>query len=281
MIVEPLRFEAAPSVVTIDLEEWFCVCGDDYYSDLRQWDRFESRIESSASVLIDLLAASERRATFFVLGWIARKYPGLIRRIASEGHEIAFHGMSHRRCDEMTRSDLRRELCEGRALLEDLTGARVIGFRAPEWSIRSVTDPALETLAESGFRYDASMTAIPILGRRENPRHPVAVATEKGRIVEFPPLTGRGWGHTVNVGGGWAFRRLSWERVMAQADRFRCEGAPAIFTFHPWEFDADAPPLMGASALVRLTRQAHRGRTRRRFGRLLEAGSTSRLGDLL
>jgi len=277
----PIRFASAPSVVTIDLEDWFCICGDDYYSDVRQWERFEPRVEACADSILGLLSDAGRRATFFVLGWIARRHPRLVSRIAAGGHEIAFHGMTHRRCDSMTAAELRAELTEGRALLEDLGGAPVAGFRAPEWSIRGVADPALEILAAAGFRYDASVSAIPVVGRRGNPTYPVSIPTAAGTIVEFPPLTGRGWGQTLNFGGGWAFRQLRWSRVIGEARRFREDGAPAIFTFHPWEFDPEPPPLIGASALLRLTRHAHRSRLRRRFERLLSAGETATLSELV
>lgn len=277
----PLRFADAPAVVTVDLEEWFCVCGDDYFSDVRRWDGLEPRIESTAELVLGLLGDAGRRATFFVLGWIARRHPRLIARIASGGHEIAFHGMTHRRCDAMSRAELAAELSEGRALLEDISGAAVAGFRAPEWSILGVSDPALEALAAAGFRYDASISAIPVVGRRGNPEFPVSVPTPSGAIVEFPPLTGRGWGQTLNFGGGWAFRQLRWGRVLAAARRFRGLGAPAIFTFHPWEFDPELPPLTGSSALLRLTRGAYRRRLRRRFARLLAAGETATLAELV
>ena len=278
--VGPLRFDSAPAVVTVDLEEWFCVCGDDWYSDPRNWDRFERTIERSGERVRERLGAAGARATFFVLGWVARRYPALVRRIASDGHEVAFHGMTHRRCDEMSRDELRRDLADGKALLEDLSGQPVVGFRAPEWSVRGVNDPVLEMLAAGGYRYDASLTAIPLLGRAGNPPRAVAVTTPSGRVLEFPPLTGRGWGHTLNFGGGWAFRQLRWTRLMARADEFRKGGSPAVFTFHPWEFDPDVPPLVGASPLLRLTRSAHRRRLPRRFERLLARGPVRPLREL-
>jgi len=277
---EPLRFDPAPLALTIDFEEWFCICGDEHYSDPRNWDRFEETMERSADELLERLAAAGVRATFFVLGWIARRYPSLVRRAAAEGHEIAFHGMTHRRCDEMTPDELRRDLREGKALLEDLAGAAVAGFRAPEWSVRSPEDAVFPALAECGYRYDASLTSIPILGRPGNPPRAFVAPTPAGRIAEFPPLTGRGWGQTVNFGGGWAFRRLPWRRILAREEDFRRAGSPAVFTFHPWEFDRDPPPLPGASPLLRLTRVAHRSRLPARFDRLLGLGPFRRLGDL-
>ena len=281
MTAQPVRFDPAPAVLTVDLEEWFCICGDEHYSDPRNWDAFEPTIERNAAALLERFSAAGRRATFFVVGWIARRYPALVKRIASAGHEIAFHGMTHRRCDEMTAAELAAELREGRALLEDLAGAAIAGFRAPEWSVRGIDDPSLAAIAEAGFRYDASVTRIPLLGRPGNPAGPVVVETRSGKILEFPPLTGRGWGQTVHFGGGWAFRQLRWSRLMAQADRFREEGAPAVFTFPPWELDPEPPPLPGSSALLRLTRCAHRRRLSGRLDRLLASRPLVPFGDLL
>jgi polysaccharide deacetylase family protein (PEP-CTERM system associated) len=278
--IEPIRFDPAPIVLTFDFEEWFCICGDEHYSDPRNWAGFEPTIERSADRLLGRLSDAGVRGTFFVLGWIARRYPALVRRVAGEGHEIGFHGMTHRRCDELRPEELRRDFAEGKALLEDLAGVPVEGFRAPEWSVRRADDPVFEALAEEGYRYDASLTSIPLLGKPGNPPRAFAVTTPAGRVAEYPPLTGRGWGHTVHFGGGWAFRRLPWERIAAREEEFRREGSPAIFTFHPWEFDADPPPLPGASPLLRLTRTAHRRRLPRRFEKLLARGPFRRLGDL-
>ncbi|HKB71235.1 MAG TPA: polysaccharide deacetylase family protein, partial [Thermoanaerobaculia bacterium] len=105
MTAQPVRFDPAPAVLTVDLEEWFCICGDEHYSDPRNWDAFEPTIERNAAALLERFSAAGRRATFFVVGWIARRYPALVKRIASAGHEIAFHGMTHRRCDEMTAAE--------------------------------------------------------------------------------------------------------------------------------------------------------------------------------
>lgn len=280
--IVPLQFDRPPAVLTIDLEEWFCVCGDDYFSDSRRWDGFEKRVEPIVDGILASLASGGHRATFFVLGWIARRYPELIRRAANAGHEIAFHGMSHVRCDELSEAELRLELSEGRKLLEDLAGRPVDGFRAAEWSIRTPADRALPVLAEEGFRYDASMTAIPPLGARENPREPFEIRfAAGGRIKEFPPLTGRAWGNAVHFGGGWAFRQLRWARVMNAAASSRRRGFPAIFTFHPWELDSDHPPMTGLSSLVRLTHFAYSGRAAERFSRLLAREPMSALGDLI
>jgi polysaccharide deacetylase family protein (PEP-CTERM system associated) len=280
--VTPRRFDDPPVVLTFDLEEWFCVCGEDFYGDVRRWDGFEKRVEPvTRGVILEELAAGGHRATFFVLGWVAQRYPRLVREIAAAGHEIAFHGMRHRRVAELGLSAFRSELRDGRALLEDLSGAPVAGHRAAEWSITSLRNPALEVLAEEGFRYDASVTPIPVVGRRDNPIFPVDLSFPSGgTLSEFPPLSGRGWGQIVHFGGGWAFRSVAFGRVMRRAEEFRSLGAPAIFTFHPWELDSEHPGMPGLSALLRLALFARARRLPGRFRRLLARQRTHALSEL-
>jgi peptidoglycan-N-acetylglucosamine deacetylase len=277
-----LHFDRPPSILTIDLEEWFCVCGDDYFGDARRWDRFESRVVGVTESLLESFARGGHRATFFVLGWVGAKHPGLIRSIARAGHEIAFHGMEHRRCFEMTEEQFRADLRAGRDLLEPLAEQRLLGFRAPEWSIRSLSNPFLRVLAEEGFRYDSSVTPVPVIGRAGNDPYPSAVAFPGGaRLLEFPPLSGRAYFTTVLIGGSWAFRSVPFRVIRKNADRFRAEGAPPIFTFHPWELDRGAPPLTGLPALSRL---AHFGtwiNLAKRFHRLLGLEKMTPISELL
>ena len=278
----PVRFENPPSILTIDLEEWFCVCGDDYFGDSRRWSGFESRVRAATTSLLERLVRGGHRATFFVLGWVARAHPELVRAIAAAGHEIAFHGMAHRRCSELTEAELRADLREGRALLEPLSGKPLLGFRAPEWSIRSLADPSLRVLAEEGFRYDSSVTPVPLIGRTGNDPFPSALSFPGGaRVLEFPPLSGRAYFTTVVIGGSWAFRSVPMRLVRKNAERFRDAGAPPVYTFHPWEFDGGSPALTGLPALSRL---AHFGtwiRLGKRFDRLLASERMHALDELI
>lgn len=249
----PLRFETPPSVLTFDLEEWFCVCGEDYYGVPARWEAFEPRVERLTEGILDRLEARGRRATFFVLGWVARRYPKLVSRIAAARHEVSFHGMEHRRLPDLSAPALARELRDGKALLEDLAGREVLGFRAPEWSIRSAGDPSLRLLAEAGFRYDASVTPVPPLGRATNPPFPFEIRYDDGlSLREFPPLSGRAFGRPVLLGGTWTFRFLGERRYRRAQAKFLAAGAPAIFTFHPWELDAEHPPMDGLGPIPRL-----------------------------
>lgn len=279
--IAPRRFENPPFVLTIDLEEWFCVCGDDHFGDVRRWDSFEARVEPVTKEILGWLEAGGHRATFFVLGWVAKKYPRLVSDISSRNHEIAFHGMEHRRVGEMTSQEFRAELADGKKLLEDLSGKALRGYRAAEWSIRSPADPALQILAEEGFSYDASITPVRVIGGAGNPPHPFDLRFENGKtLTEFPPLSGRAWFNTVLFGSGWAFRRLRWNRILRVANEYCRAGAPPVFTFHPWELDAEHPPMTGLPALHRLPRFAHSRKMPEKFFKVLAGKQMVPLGDL-
>ncbi len=177
--------------------------------------------------------------------------------------------------------ELRAELRAGRELIEPLSGRPLLGFRAPEWSIREPTDPSLRVLVEEGFRYDASLTPIPPLGAADNPWYSHDLRFADGAVLrEFPPLTGRALFRTLPMGGSWPFRVLSSSRARAARDRMRGEGAPAVFTFHPWELDGDHPAMEGLSPIDRLVHFAGRKRASGRVSDLLESETMHALDEL-
>src|SRR6184192_3796507 len=251
--VTPLRVAGrAPRVLTIDVEDWFHVCGDDYYSDPRRWDGLVSRVEETLLRLFERLEKGGHRATVFFLGWVAGKYPGLVKETVRRGHEVGVHGDLHRRADEMSLAEFREDLTRARDRIERACGERAGAYRAAEWSIRHAAQPALAVLVSEGFSCDASMTPVPYLGRDGNLPGPHRIDLEGGSLIEMPPLTGRGFGRTIPMGGGWPFRMLSATRLRREEDRFRDAGLPAIFTFHPWEFDLEHPAMEALDPLVRL-----------------------------
>jgi polysaccharide deacetylase family protein (PEP-CTERM system associated) len=251
--ITPLRFAGrAPRVLTIDVEDWFHVCGDGYYSDPRRWASFPGRVEKTLSGLLELLHRGEHRATFFFLGWVAGRYPDLVRETAHRGHEVGVHGDLHRRVDEMSPAEFRDDLRRAREKVEAAGGGSAAVYRAAEWSIRHPAEPALATLAREGFRCDASMTAVPPLGLRHNPIGPHRIDFGGRTITEVPPLTGRAYGRRLPLGGGWPFRLLGERRLQGAEEEFRAAGYPAVFTFHPWELDREHPPMDGLPALTRV-----------------------------
>jgi polysaccharide deacetylase family protein (PEP-CTERM system associated) len=270
-VVTPLKTPGrAPRVLTIDAEDWFHVCGDGYYSDPRRWDRFAPRVEKTLTEVLELLTRGRQRATVFFLGWIAARYPDLVREAVRRGHEAGLHGDLHRRVDQMSREEFREDLDRSREKVEKAAGHAVRCYRAAEWSIRHAGEPALEELARAGFACDASIVPVPPLGRAENPVGPYRVEFPAGAVVELPPLTGRGFGRRIPVGGGWAFRMLRPSRIRAAENAFRDRGHPAVFTFHPWEFDPEHPPMESLAPLVKLVHFYNLRSLPRLFERWLE-----------
>jgi polysaccharide deacetylase family protein (PEP-CTERM system associated) len=231
--------------------------------------------------LLDLLDEGAHRATVFFLGWIARKKPQLVREAVARGHEIAVHGDRHRRADEMTPDEFRDDLREARAAIEDAAGVICSAHRAAEWSIRHPGHRALAILAEEGFRCDASTTSIPPLGDAGNPLGPYEVSRNGTTILEIPPLTGRGFGRRLPVGGGWPFRMLSERRIAESESAYREQGFPAVFTFHPWEFDSDHPPMDELAPLLSAVHFAMLRRLPDRFDRWLAQDRCVALSDVI
>ncbi|HSB35939.1 MAG TPA: polysaccharide deacetylase family protein, partial [Thermoanaerobaculia bacterium] len=173
-------------VLTVDVEEWFHVCGNPAYADPATWDGRESRVERGVEKILELLAPTPSRATFFVLGWIARKHPEMVRRIAAAGHEVGCHGDLHRRVFELTPEGFRADVVRGRDTLQEIAGARVMAYRAPEWSMRTADNPAFAILVEEGFTFDSSLADAPPVGVRGNPTRPTLLRTPSGPILEVP-----------------------------------------------------------------------------------------------
>lgn len=266
-------------MLTVDAEEWFHVCGVEAYADPRRWDAFAPRVETTVEWLLDRLARGGHRATFFFLGWIAERYPGLAREAARRGHEIGVHGDLHRRADDLTAGEFRDDALSARRKVERASGVSPAAYRAAEWSIRHPGDPALRELAAAGFRCDASMTCVPPLGRADNPPGPCRIDFDAASILEVPPLTGRGFGRPLPMGGGWPFRILPEAKLARAEESFRGRGHPAVFTFHPWEFDAGHPPMRGLPLLSRFVHFAGLGGLPARFERWLAEDRSVALED--
>jgi polysaccharide deacetylase family protein (PEP-CTERM system associated) len=280
--ITPLRAAGrGPRVLTIDAEDWFHVCGQPAYSDPARWDSFMPRIETTLRRLFELLAPGGHRATVFFLGWIARRYPDLVRETVGRGHEIAVHGDLHRRADELTIEEFREDFRRARDTIETASGVRVEAHRAAEWSIRNPAAEALPVLAAEGMRCDASMTNIPPLGRRSNPSGPHRLEGVGWSLIEVPPLTGSVLGVRLPLGGAWPSRVLPEARVAAAERAVRDRGEPAVFTLHPWEIDTDHPPMPNLTAIGRTVHFLGLSALPERLGRFLARDRCVAIADAI
>jgi peptidoglycan/xylan/chitin deacetylase (PgdA/CDA1 family) len=219
--------------------------------------------------LLELLWAHRARGTFFVLGEVARDLPARVREISLAGHEVGSHGFRHLRADELSVERFLAEARDSKRLLEDLVGQEVVGFRAPEWSLRTVSNPRLRRLVELGYRYDSSLAPWPGAGRRANPRRVTRLTWPEGEsILEAPPLS---FGGRLGLpASGWPARLAAPERIARAASRAQREGGLPVIVVHPWELSGALTP----GELTGLGRAIHEvGRLgyRERFPRLLEA----------
>ncbi len=246
--------EIMQNALSVDVEDWFQVGAFERTIDRADWDGLTHRIERNTDAVLALFDEASVKGTFFTLGWVAERYPALMRRIAGAGHEVASHGYDHARVFTFTPDQFRADLRKSRAILEDASGQRVTGYRAPSFSIDARTPWAHPILAEEGYRYSSSVAPIrhDHYGWPESPRFawkPVAGAA----LLELPVTTAKLGKRTLAAGGGGFFRLLPYgfsrwaiAQVNEQAKR------PAILYFHPWEIDPDQPRLAGAPLRSRL-----------------------------
>lgn len=233
----------ALNALTVDLEDWYHVCGTGETGDASRWGAYESRVRRNTERLLSLLRASGAQATFFVLGYIAEREPGLIRAIAREGHEVATHGHFHRRIFEMFPTEFEEDLARSMDAISSACGRAVVGYRAPEWSMRPHTLWALSILRRRGILYDSSMVPLTRMGDRSFPRFPSRFMTEHGVITEFPLTTVRCFGEHLPFSGGLPLRLTPYFYALAIIQRLNRSGRPALVYLHPWEFDLDQPRI--------------------------------------
>ncbi len=240
------------NAISCDLEDYFQVESLRGVVPRERWESMPPRLEHNAERVLALLDEAGVRATFFVLGWCAERLPGLVKRIAEAGHEIASHGYSHLMITEQEPEEFRSDVRRAKALLEDLSGQPVLGYRAPTFSITERTLWAVDILAEEGYAYDSSI--FPIRHDRYGiPTAPRHLHVRRGRngasLVEFPPTTVRVLGCNLPVAGGGYLRLLPVGLVVRALRSVNRQGWPAIVYFHPWELDPEQPrlPVRGLS----------------------------------
>jgi polysaccharide deacetylase family protein (PEP-CTERM system associated) len=277
------RDRAPTNVLTVDLEAYFHATAFSRHVPRTAWESLPPRLEQACDQLLGLFERHRARGTFFVLGWVGERLPGLVRRLAAAGHEIGCHGLDHRLIYDQEPGEFRSETRRTRQVLEDLVGQPVIGYRAATFSITAASRWALDVLVEEGFRYDSSI--FPVHHHRYGlpgaPRFAHLIFRPAGRIVELPPSTVRLGSAVLPLAGGGYFRLYPyWLFRCGVRWLSRRERQPLVFLIHPWEIDPGQPRLPAP----RLTTWRHRlnlARTLPRLERLLGEFSFAPAAEVL
>jgi len=256
------------NALTIDVEDYFQVSAFAPHIPRSDWPTRECRVERNVDLFLAMLDQHETKATFFTLGWIAERYPELIRRIVAEGHELASHGYGHERASEQTAAAFFADINLAKLILEDLAGQEVKGYRAPSFSIGQHNLWAFDCLERAGYRYSSSIYPIrhDHYGMPDAPRHAHAV----GGLLEVPATTMRFLNRNWPASGGGYFRLMPYGVSRWMLRRVNhVDQLAAVFYFHPWEIDADQPRIPGISAKTRFRHYVNIHRMEARLNRLL------------
>jgi len=244
------------NAMTVDVEDYFHASAFDRIVSRTSWPERESRVTANTQRLLALFGQHQIKATFFILGWVAARMPGLVREIASLGHEIASHGFDHQLIYTLTREQFREDVHRAKGVLEDTAGCQVLGYRAPSFSVVRESLWALDVLIDEGHTYDASVFPIhhDRYGIPDSIRRAHVIERPSGSIVEVPGSTVRVGGSNWPVAGGGYFRLLPYRWTKWGIQRINAvDGEPAVFYIHPWEIDPGQPRL----PVSRLTRWRH------------------------
>jgi polysaccharide deacetylase family protein (PEP-CTERM system associated) len=270
------------NALSVDVEDWFQVGAFETVINRGDWETLDRRVERNTDAVLALFAESGVKATFFTLGWVAKRHPQLIRRIVEQGHEVASHGVDHARVFTMSANQFAEDLAHARKLLEDAAGQGVTGYRAPSFSIDKRTPWAHEALAEAGYAYSSSVA--PVLhdhyGWPEAPRFafkPVASSP----LIELPVTTAKFAGRTLAAGGGGFFRLLPYQFSKWAVRQVNAENRPAIIYFHPWEIDPEQPRVANAPLRSKLRHYSNLGVMAEKLRRLIADFEWGRVDEIL
>lgn len=265
-----LRSAQPVNAMSIDVEDYFQVSALESQIGRQRWSEWELRVQASTERALAMFDAAGVKATFFTLGWVAEQCPGLVKAIVDGGHELASHGYEHKRATMQTREEFREDIRRTKALLEDMSGVAVRGYRAPSYSIGRDNLWAFDELAEAGYRYSSSVYPIAhdLYGMPEAPRFAFRLA-DTG-LLEIPVTTVQMGGRNLPCGGGGFFRLLPYPVYRQGLTRVnRVDQQPALFYFHPWELDPGQPRVPGISAKSRFRHYLNLKRMAPRLERLL------------
>lgn len=257
------------NAMTIDVEDYFQVSALAPFVPRSEWDVRECRVEPNVERILAMLDEYGARATFFTLGWIAERFPQLVRRIVKEGHELASHGFAHKRASEQSPDAFFADIQLAKVVLEDTAGIEVVGYRAPSFSIGPANAWAFECIERAGYRYSSSVYPVrhDHYGTPEAPRFTHDV---REGLLEMPVTTMRLFGRNWPAGGGGYFRLMPYTMSRWLLRRVnRVDQQPVIFYFHPWEIDADQPRVPGIDVRTRFRHYLNLDRMEQRLRQLL------------
>lgn len=289
--------------LSVDVEDYFQVSAFEAVAPPETWNDRDCRVDRNTEKILRIIEEFDVKATFFVLGWVARRFPELVRKIGAQGHELASHGFGHRRIATLDRQAFRQDIRDSKALLEDISGVEVVGYRAPSYSISMASLWAYDELAEAGYRYDSSVFPVKhdFYGIPDWPRFPFHVVREKDshwapellegqkhadsagrRFFEIPITTLKLLGRNIPIAGGGYFRLFPYAVTHWGLRRINdLEGQPFVFYLHPWELDPEQPRMRGAGMKSRFRHYLNLHKTEMRLRRLLGDFSFVSLGSLL
>jgi len=268
---EPQLQSAINNAMTVDVEDYFQVAAFESVISRSTWDKIPCRVERNVDTILALFEERGITATFFTLGWIAERYPMMVKRIAAAGHEVASHGYGHERIVKQSSSVFRNDVRKSKRILEDLVGKRIRGYRAPSYSVTAKTLWAHDVLSDEGYEYSSSVVPIKhdLYGIPTASRFPYKAAN--GQLLEIPISTVKVLGKTLNCGGGGWFRLFPYSFTRNSLNRINeIEHQPSVFYFHPWEIDSHQPRVQQASFRSKFRHYINLSRTMPRLKRLLE-----------
>ncbi|MCA1806086.1 MAG: DUF3473 domain-containing protein [Xanthomonadaceae bacterium] len=267
----PATGQMITNAMSVDVEDYFQVSAFERHIDRTAWDSLPCRVERNTDRILQLFADHGVSATFFTLGWVAERYPQLLRRMVESGHEVASHGYSHIRVTNQSPDEFRADVVRTKALLEDVAGQEVRGYRAASYSIGAKNLWALDVLEETGHRYSSSIYPIrhDLYGMPEAPRF--AFQANGGTMIEVPVTTVELFERNYPCGGGGYFRLLPYALSRWAMRRVNeRDGQSCVFYFHPWELDPDQPRQSGLGFKTRFRHYLNLRRMEQRLTRLLQ-----------
>ena len=271
------------NLLTVDVEDWYHICDIEHVLPRSSWDQCQGRILINVEKILELFHRFKVQATFFILGYIAERTPEVVKMIYAEGHEIASHGYGHVQVYKQRENEFLRDLLRAKTLIEGVIGGKIIGYRAPEWSIcKGKRDSfwALDLLVQNGFLYDSSIAPLRFIGIPDASMTPYTLSTPHGEIREFPPLVMRSPLGNLPVGGGWGLRIFPYQNIRRRIDHLNRLGHPALIFCHPSDFDT-LPPRIELPWIKRFVCYGKIKTTEERMTRLLSDFEFSRIREVL